>query len=132
MRVTAIILFILSAFSGFAQEANTTVEDFEIKFEYHYNKVFLTASNGTNWLELQFNFFPNEDAKLIDNVGVSTYSDELFDKLKGERTFIFTLKRTKDGFALVGLKGTAWKDLSFSCDENYCKRTLTERGVELQ
>ena len=83
---------------------NESVE-IDIKFEYHYNQVFLTATKGCNWLQLQFNFFPHEDAKLVDNIGVATYSDELYENIKDDRSFLFTIERTQTGFKVKGLKG---------------------------
>lgn len=102
----------------------------DIKFEYHYNQVFLTASEGCNWLQLQFNFLPHEDAKLIDNMGVSPYRDELAERLKSERNFMFKLSRTSNGFKVEGLKGVDFESLEFDCDENYCKKQITQSGIE--
>ena len=128
---TALIFFLAFGVSEslMAQNKSDEAVHVDIKFEYHYNQVFLTANEGCNWLQQQFNFFPHEDAKLIDNMGVSAYSDELAERLKGERHFIFKLSRTSSGFKIEGLKGFDFESSEFDCDENYCKWRFTDQGV---
>ncbi len=132
MKIHSLLFLLL--FCGLLQaQENTTdkVVPFEMKFEYHYSQVFLTATEGCNWLQLQFNFFPHEDAKLIDNMGVATFTEDLYAKIKDDRTFLFTLKRTETGFEIVGLKGAIWENVSFDCPENYCKWRITHDDVSM-
>ena len=114
------------------QTSSTEVDPFEITIEYHYNQVFLTSTNGCNWLGLNFNFFNHEDPKLLDNVGVSVYSPKLVDEIKSDRSFMFILTKSETTFELKALKGTNWEELSFEYSENYTKVTLTENGITRQ
>jgi hypothetical protein len=46
----------------------------------------------------------------------------------GENDFLFSIERTGDGIKLVGMNGTAWKELSFSCDGE-CEQWIDEYGM---
>jgi hypothetical protein len=57
----------------------------------------------------------------VTNIGKKSECD--FD------TFLFLINKTKDGLTFEGVKGTAWKSLSFSCPNGRCHQFIDQNGM---
>jgi hypothetical protein len=65
----------------------------------------------------------------IDQFGMNTEQRIEKNKDKNLADFLFSITKTKEGISLVGIKGTSWKELSFSCPEDGCKQLIDENGM---
>ncbi|GGF37461.1 hypothetical protein [Echinicola rosea] len=88
--------------------------DFEMTVMFEGHKVMMTSTKGCAWEELGFSGY---DEVIIDQSGFRTFVNGPTSLEGSSSPFLFTLTKTKEGLALSGLKGTAWKKLSFSLSE---------------
>ena len=115
-------LLILSTSNSFSQQkSSTNLSEFIITISQNENSILLESSDGCAWKELKFD---TQKEQGIDNFGISN-SDASDNDLK----FYFTLVRTKTGLKLKGIKGTTWKELSFTVEKNK-KYEITKSGVK--
>ena len=109
------ILFILLAIAGinnfgYAQEEPETSK-FLILIENTKSGIKMTCSQGCAFQELTFSL-KNGQIQEINQFGMSGGNDD-DDNNNEPATFQFSIQKTKDGFALDGIKGTSWLELSF-------------------
>lgn len=117
--IVCLSLLLYSLTSNAQAERQDVQESFQITIEKFSDKnVQLTCSTGCAWKELQFAVQEKAMAQGINlygmtgiNRAIETTNDALAD-------FLFTLKFEKDSVLLKGVKGTVWKDLSFTLKRN--------------
>lgn len=103
--------------------------EFLIKIETTKSQIKLNCLSGCDWKELHY---ATTSANLLQAISQSGMTDltekEVF--VREESTdFIFTIERTRDGLTLIGLEGTAWKNLSFTCPEGDCIQMIDQMGM---
>jgi hypothetical protein len=119
---TLLLVPIFTNQSSFAQtKSKEAVSDFSITASINEKGILLESSKGCAWTELNFTVTKEQG---IDNFGMSEGYDS-----DQKASFYFTLVRTKTGLKLTGLKGTAWKELSFVV-QNHKKYLVTASGVK--
>ena len=85
----------------------------------------LTSKEGCAWKELSYNI-PGSQSQAIDQYGMTK------SKTKEESTnsgFLFTIKKTEEGLSFEGIKGTAWKNLTFTCFKGNCHQFIDQHGM---
>lgn len=119
---TLLLFLIVSNHRSFAQtKSKETLSDFNIAVSFTEKGIQFEAAKGCAWTKLNFDSIKQEG---IDNFGMNDT-----DTPTKKTTFYFTVERTKTGLKLKGLKGTAWKELSFVV-KSHKKYQLTASGVK--
>ena len=117
-----LILLIASNYNAYSQKKPTDkLSDFVIVISQNDKAIVLESSKGCAWKEL---IFETQKEQGIDNFGMSNDYNA-----KKDLKFYFTIVRTKTEFLLKGIKGTAWKELRFSINNNK-KYEVTKFGVK--
>ena len=117
-----LILLIASNYNAYSQKKPTDkLSDFVIVISQNDKAIVLESSKGCAWKEL---IFETQKEQGIDNFGMSNDYNA-----KKDLKFYFTIVRTKTEFLLKGIKGTAWKELRFSINNN-TKYEVTKFGVK--
>jgi len=88
----------------------------------------LISKSGTAWKEVTFSLEENK-SQAINQFGMASIEKEYAPKDSRLANFLFTVKKTKDGLAFEGIRGTAWKNLSFSCDKKGCNQLINQYGM---
>lgn len=96
--------------------------------------VHLTCKEGCAWIELSFSFYERMDeeikygAAIVDQRGVSGPVKD-YEIIEGtNEDFLFEIRKTEEGVSLKGIKGMAWKELSFNCNV-FCPQDIDEMGM---
>ncbi|MFK5889735.1 MAG: hypothetical protein QM486_03260 [Flavobacteriaceae bacterium] len=125
-----IAVFILTASSVLTAQKKklNDLKHFIIIIENTENGIKMQNIQGCAWLDLTFSFINNPRA--IDEYGMTKSNKAPSYKHKDANlaNFLFTVKKTKKGVVLKGIKGTAWTDLSFSLAKNE-KKAIDEYGM---
>lgn len=132
-QVSALVLLIaglMIAFTASAQHSNSPdLVEFELSIKDTGKRVELNSQRGSAWLMLSFNPV-HQQIYLINNTGVKQLensAEPLGDQ--DESAYLFTITQKKNQVYLTGIKGTAWKELSFtlSSDKNL---TINQFGMK--
>ncbi len=124
-----LLLFLVSASTSLIaqKKKNDDLKNFKITVEQTQNGIKMHSVEGSAWIDLQFGL--NKDQRqAIDQFGMTEMAKIPADKSSIEANYLFTIANTKTGFSLRGLKGTTWKDLSFTFPKNG-KVTIHQFGV---
>jgi hypothetical protein len=116
------ILFLVCCFSLNMAISQETKTKFEIKVSIDRNRIALESSNGCNFNSL---FVKNNDFYLNQNGMVD------IEKNKDEMTtsnFIIRIIKKKNTLYFKSLKGTNWKEETFSFDA-FSSATISENGI---
>jgi hypothetical protein len=124
----------LIADSEHISEETEELAEFLIVLERTDDKIHLSCKQGCLFKELSFsqfidfwNLFTFSRPQGINEGGMTSI---LSNKTVDENSdFLFTIKKTKEGIQLKGIKGTAWKSLSFSCPDNNCQQAIDQYGM---
>ena len=119
-----------------AAAAQKKLKTFEIIVARSNGGIKLTCTEGCAWKELGFSVTGGSFARSIDQYGVLPLKNNEHSELPGNQlrqtknapAFIFTMETTEKGLSFTGLKGTSWKQLSFTCLEN-CQQAIDENGM---
>lgn len=125
--LAGVVLILISGFCLVnSKEDGKALKKFTIVVDKTQHGVVLQGVEGTAWLNLEF-YSPDEKAQLVNENGMASASDapSSNDNLAD---FLFEITRTKDGFALKGLEGTAWDYLEFNFGENG-RQAFNELGM---
>lgn len=97
-----------------AQTNSAALKDFKFTIEKQDNKIILKCEKGCAWVNLTYK--NNKTAQAIDEYGM-TELNEINKNESDLSDFLFTVTKTNNGISLKGLRGTAWRALSFSLPE---------------
>ena len=86
---------------------------FTITLESTPNGVKLVSPDGSAWRELTFTLHKNKP-QTIDEFGMSERLKEISANNADPAAYKITITKTNEGIQLTGIKGTAWKELSFT------------------
>lgn len=125
-----LIIGLMVAFNASAQYSSSPdLAEFELSIKDSGKRMELYSQQGSAWLELSLNA-AHKQIFLINNRGVKQLenSAESLD-YQDESTYLFTITQNKNQVYLTGIKGTAWKELSFtlSSDKNL---TINQFGMK--
>ena len=121
-KICLLILLIVSNNNSYSQQkVNNKLSSFIITISQNDKGILLESSKGCAWKELKFK---TQKEQGIDNYGMSNG-----DNSEKDLKFYFTIARTKTGLKLRGIKGMAWKELSFTVQKNK-KYKVTKTGVK--
>ncbi len=70
-------------------------------------KIFLTCIDGCEWDNLEYN--ESNEPKVINQEGFTSEDN------KDESDFLISITPIRHGMVIEGLKGTRWRELTFSC-----------------
>ncbi|MBP8067035.1 MAG: hypothetical protein KAY27_00595 [Pedobacter sp.] len=125
------VMFLTAVLTNLSFTFPSTVDEikkFSILVENTSNGVKLTCTEGAAWKELAFSL-KQDESQFVDQFGMTTAKQEGTTKDSKLADFLFTIKKTKDGFSYKGMKGTAWKELSYGSDTNERRHSIAEDGV---
>ncbi len=121
-KICLLILLIVNSSNSYSQQqATNKLSDFIISISQNDKGVLLESSKGCAWKELKFE---TQKEQGVDNYGMSNGYDS-----EKDLKFYFTIVKTKTGLTLKGIKGVAWKELSFTVKKNK-KYEVTKSGVK--
>lgn len=122
IKICLLILFNTCNNHSYSQQKATgKLSDFVIVICQNDKGILLESSKGCAWKELEFNTLKEQG---IDNYGMSNGHES-----EKDLKFYFTIVKTKTGMNLKGMKGMAWKELSFTVKKNK-KYEVTKSGVK--
>jgi|SRR5665647_173501 len=125
VRIALSVFLMIGAYNSVFSQTETTPEltKFLILVETTADGIKLTGQQGCIFKELTFTL-KTGNSQAIDQFGMTSKEGS-----KGS-SFLFTIKKTKDGLSFEGLKGTAFKKLSFSCPESNCHQAIDQQGMK--
>ncbi|RNL88099.1 hypothetical protein ED312_09275 [Sinomicrobium pectinilyticum] len=100
---------------------------FKIIVEKTANGIAMHGVEGTAWVDLSFSLRSNQ-SRVVNAHGMISLDDILSSNNEEHAGFMFVITKTKNGITLKGLKGTAWKALSFSLGEHE-KQAIDQQGM---
>ena len=106
-----------------AQGKKSNGEGFKITIEKKQNEIILECHEGCSWKDLTYK--NKKEFQAIDENGMRELNDSQSNQ---DRNFLFTIKKTKGGVSLKGIKGSAWIDLSFTL-KNGQKQMINQGGM---
>jgi hypothetical protein len=123
-RIALSAFLMIAAYNSVFSQSETTPEltKFLILVETTDDGIKLTGQQGCVFKELTFTLKADK-SQAIDQFGMTSKEES-----KGS-SFLFTIKKTKDGLSFEGLKGTYFKKLSFSCPKGNCHQAIDQRGM---
>ena len=123
-RIALSAFLMIAAYNSVFSQTETTPEltKFLILVETTDDGIKLTGKQGCVFKELTFTLKADK-SQAIDQFGMTSKEES-----KGS-SFLFTIKKTKDGLSFEGLKGTYFKKLSFSCPKGNCHQAIDQRGM---
>ncbi len=104
------------------------VSSFSFVIKTTENGLKLISKEGTAWKEVAFSLEENK-SQAINQFGMTSIEKEYAPKDSKLANFLFTVKKTKEGLVFEGIRGTAWKNLSFSCDKSECSQMINQYGM---
>ncbi len=112
-------LFVITVGSkSMAQEKiSADLKEFKITIEKTDHGLKMQSDMGSAWVDLSFNLSENK-LQAIDENGMTQLGELPTRKNLKFADYLFTITKTKEGITLNGIEGTAWKELSFSLQEN--------------
>ncbi|SHN09048.1 hypothetical protein SAMN04488057_106165 [Cyclobacterium lianum] len=122
------VILLTSVTDTMAQERHESdLKDFKITIEMTDKGLKMQSSEGSAWLDLAFSLDYNRP-QAIDEFGMTSLDKVPFDTDEKLADYLFTIARTKDEISLVGIKGTAWKELRFHLADNG-KQSINQFGM---
>jgi hypothetical protein len=122
------VIFFTANLELLAQETKASdLKSFKIIIEKTTDGIKLQSMAGSAWTDLDFSL-KNNQAQAIDEYGMTILNNVASLKDANLADFLFTIARTKTGFVLKGLEGTAWGDLSFSLADNQ-RQAINQLGL---
>ena len=108
---SSLAVMLLLATSSFTQRPSD-LKEFKLTIKNTDKGLELLGLKGSAWTNLSFTL-NNYRPQAVDEYGMTDV-----EKYQGNdpklADFLFTIAKTKGGILLKGVKGTAWKELSFS------------------
>ncbi len=122
-------LFVITVGSkSMAQEKiSADLKEFKITIEKTDHGLKMQSDMGSAWVDLSFNLSENK-LQAIDENGMTQLGELPTRKNLKFADYLFTITKTKEGITLNGIEGTAWKELSFSLQENG-KQAIDQYGM---
>jgi len=129
LTTSLIALFLLTlSYELIAQEQSSTdLKEFKISIEKTDNGLKMQGLKGSAWVDLSFSL-ANNKPQAIDEYGMTQLDKVSSIKVCKLADYLFTITKTKSGFTLTGIEGTAWKELSFTLPKNG-KQTIDQFGM---
>ncbi len=123
--ITFLIICVFSFQKANSQEkTKEELSKFHISVEYDRdNKISMVCDSACAWKTLSF----FRDGKVLDQA-VDEFGMTQIGESSQDSKFLFTFSQTKNGFAFVGLKGTAFTNLAFTL-KPYRQRFITATGM---
>lgn len=103
------------------------LKDFKITIENTDKGLKMHSSKGSVWINLRFDF-PNDIPQAINQYGMTQLDKESSNKDPKFADYLFIITKTQEGVKLIGITGTAWKELSFTLPKNG-KQTIDQFGM---
>ncbi|MEX0997938.1 MAG: hypothetical protein WDZ45_12885 [Flavobacteriaceae bacterium] len=110
------------------KEVSQTAE-FLIKIEATKSQIKLNCLSGCDWKELHYATTNANLLQAINKSGMTDLTEKEILVSDDSTDFIFTIEKTLDGLTLIGLEGTAWKNLSFTCPDGECIQMIDQMGM---
>lgn len=125
--LTAALLLALSTGIMAQEQTSPDLSDFKITIKNTPDGIEMSSSEGSGWLDLSFTL-ANYQPQSIDEYGMTKLNEVCPIKDSNLADYLFTITKKNDGISLVGIEGTAWKDLSFTLPQ-YGVRTINQYGM---
>ncbi len=113
-----------------AQNDETELRSFEIIIRVSNDNFVLESKKGSAWKKLTFS---NEKIPhAIDEFGMTKLIDGQNSRKRSDEQladFTFSLRREDDKIILKSMQGSAWKELSYDCNDKDCFIRINEMGM---
>lgn len=123
----SVFLWTLSSELIAQEQSSSDFKDFKITIEKTDDGLKMHSSKGSAWFDLSFNL-PNDKPHAIDEYGMTQLDKVSSDTDSKLADYLFTITKTKNGINLIGIDGTAWKELSITLPKNG-KQTIDQFGM---
>jgi hypothetical protein len=122
------LAFLFSDRSLLAQATPVTeLKNFVIVIEKSANRIKMQNKAGCAWDKLAFSV-RNDVPQAVDQFGRYNENNGHPVSDPALADFLFTITKTKKSIELKGIRGTAWKELTFTLSENQ-KLTINQNGM---
>ena len=113
--LSLVAVFCFGFYANAQTECEPRVSTFLLLFENTENGIKIKGGKGSAFEELSFPLAEDQTQE-IDQFGLRNSND----RVRGVNnenlvSFRFTVQKTKEGFVLEGIEGTAWKRLNIRC-----------------
>ena len=106
---------------------STDFKAFKITIEKTADGLRLQSLEGSAWIDLSFDI-KNYNPQAIDEYGMTRLGKVSKIKDPNLADYLFTITKTQDGITLKGIEGTAWKEVTFSLQNN-AKQSIDQFGM---
>lgn len=128
LGITLLMIFMTGSLSSvFSKSEETEKTKFLILLEKTKDGIKLSGVQGCAFKELSFSL-KDYNSQAIDQFGMSSLKRDKPEKDNNLANFLFTIKKTKEGFSLEGIEGSTWKNLSFNCSGT-CRQFIDQNGM---
>lgn len=112
-----LVLFLVTQ-KGVAQaQATTDLKSFKIKIENTKKGIKMQSLEGSAWVDLNFSTIKFRPQAINEN-GMTSLKEDTSHANTELADYLFTIKKTNKNIKLTGIKGTAWKELTFTLPLN--------------
>nr|MBS0038131.1 hypothetical protein [Saprospiraceae bacterium] len=124
------LVFFFGLLSGAqSQSEGSQLADFLLLTQTSKDKVILTCEKGCEWEKLTFSLVAGQ-SQAVDERGLTTPRTVKPGVKSPAPPFLINITRTHNGLSLEGKRGTAWTNLSLTCDFNRCNQYISQAGIE--
>lgn len=109
------------------EQSSAHFKAFKITIEKTDKGLKMQSHKGSAWIDLSFNLAINKP-QAIDEYGMTQLGEVSTNKNPKLADYLFKITKTKDGITLMGIEGTAWKELSFLLPQNG-KQSIDQFGM---
>jgi hypothetical protein len=99
------------------EKDSANLNEFKINIERTGNGFKMYSDAGSAWIDLEFKL-GNNRTKVINQYGMTELANVSTNKDSKFTDYLFTISRRNNRITVIGIKGTAWKELSFSLEIN--------------
>ncbi|REL23930.1 hypothetical protein DYD21_20690 [Rhodohalobacter sp. SW132] len=124
-------VFLIAGLSAFTNDSESSeLSDFLFVVNTTNDQILLNCKKGCAWTELSFSAKTNGNYQAVDQFGMTTTeTSKIVEDSSDLSEFLFKIQKTNNGISLLGLEGSAWTELSFSCYAYNCGQAVDQYGM---
>lgn len=131
MKKSILLLsFSLICSLGQAQKEHRELDNFEVNLRISNDKIVLLNKKGSAWKKLTFS--KTKLPQAIDEYGMTELVNGKNKRRKSEielADYTFTIHEKDGEIILEGIEGTAWINLTYTCNKKSCGININELGM---
>jgi len=131
ITLSLLAVLLITGLSAFTIDSERSeLSEFLFTVNTTNDQIILTCKKGCSWSELTFSAEATGNYQAIDQFGMTTSKDR--ESIEGSADlseFMFKIRKKTNGVSLMGLEGSAWTELSFSCPAYSCEQAVNQYGM---